>query len=623
MHGYSYSAAGDMTAFLLCIVLLLSLKATYTQKSRRYKFVIIALFNLMYVSTLSIIYHFYIYPNIADINDVFVYLTHNSLYISLIFQLGLYVFYIFDLINYWHKPSNLMMIFLFGIFVILESTSSFTKIGFCIKNDVAYDNAHDNIYLIWYVLHLIIMVSIVLMKNKVIIRKIYISIVLTMGISFFITLSEFFYNTETFTVVSYYIPILSVAFLFHCTSYNSNFGAVDRTALVTKVSSLIHSKKDFIFVNIVIPDFSKIENLPQTIEDFKAFSLAVHYKDYLFRYDEDSFVMIFGKNSNYAKIEEIFAGLHERYHMSHHITIIEANRYCHTLNDYIHLCKVYENIKPVYKVTDADLIKFNKTNIIQKELDDIENKGDLNDSRVKVYCQPILDVGTKTFTTAESLMRLELDELGFIYPDVFIPIAEANGKIHALTKIILNKVCQYIEQHPDVNRISVNFSMYEISKPFFYEDIINIIMNYSFDKRKLGFEVTESIDADDFDLIREVLTKFRSLGISIYLDDFGTGYSNIEHIAQLPIDIIKFDRSLVMSSRQNPTSMEIVSNLSNMFNIIGYRILYEGIEDGNDQKLCVKLKAQYLQGFMYSKPIPIEQLVNFIGKKSEAQITMP
>ncbi len=612
---YAYSAVGDMTVFLLCIVMLLLLRATYTQKSRRYKFVIVALLNLICISTLSILFNYYVYPSVEKYSPLLVYLSHNLLYISLIMQLGLYIFYIFDLIGYHRWQSVCVMIVLWITFSVLEISSAVTKIGFYIEGGAARDYQHDLLYLIWYVLYLFFMAVVILLQNKVIIRKIYTAIILTMGISLFITISEFIYDTETFTVFSYFIPILSVIILFHSSSYNSNFGAVDRTALVTRVSSLIHAKKDFLFVNIVIPHFSKIESLPQTSEDFKSFTHAMHYKDYLFRYNEDSFVMIFPKNADHTKLEGLFDTLHERYQMSHHITLVESNPYCHSLYDYMNLCKTNHTGKAVYKITDTDMEHFNRTRIIKKELEDIEQTGDLNDPRVLVYCQPILDVTTKTFTTAESLMRLELEELGIIYPDTFIPVAEAEGRIHALTKIILNKVCQYIEAHPDIQRISVNFSMYEIAKPFFYEDIIDIITRYSFDKKKLGFEITESIDADDFDLIRETLAKFRSLGIVVYLDDFGTGYSNLEHITRLPIDIIKFDRSLVSSSRQSDTSLELVSNLSNMFTIIGYNLLYEGIEDGSDQKRCVKMQAQYLQGFMYSKPLPIDKLTDFIGQK--------
>ena len=619
---YNYTAVVDMTVFLLCIVLLMLLGATYTQRSRRYRFVIAGLLNLMFISFLSISFNYYVLPDIGHFSYNFAFLMHDILYIALICQLGLYVFYIFDLIKYRHRWSNFLMVLLFIVFVILEFVSTFTDLGISIRSSISYDESHDVLYLVWYTIYLLIIAFIILAKNKVIIRRIYIAILASICISIYITFTQFYYNTETFTVASYFIPIMAVILLFHCNSYDSNLGAVDRNALSSKMSTLIQSGRRFILVHVEVPDFATIEELPQTSADFVTFTHAMHYKDYLFRYNEDSFVMIFPANTDLSRLEELFDSFHQHYQMSHSITVIESNSYCHSLKDYMELCRVFHSGKPIYRITEADLARFNRANIIKKELEDIERKGNLDDPRVKVYCQPILDVQTKTFTTAESLMRLELDELGFIYPDVFIPIAETDGRIHILTRIILNKVCRYIEEHPNIERISVNFSMYEISKPFFYEDIIHIITSYSFDKRKLGFEVTESIDADDFDLIQSVLARFRSLGITIYLDDFGTGYSNIEHITKLPIDVIKFDRSLVTSSGQNATSMEIVSNLSNMFNIIGYSILYEGIEDGNDQNRCVKLKAQYLQGFMYSRPIPIEQLSDFIGKKYENEVTI-
>lgn len=211
-------------------------------------------------------------------------------------------------------------------------------------------------------------------------------------------------------------------------------------------------------------------------------------------------------------------------------------------------------------------------------------------------------------------MSLELDDLGLVYPDLFIPIAESEGRIHILTLIILNKVCQFIEKNPDITRVSVNFSMYEITKAGFYDDILGVVSKYDIDYSKLGFEITESIEADDFNVINDVLSKFRKLGIKLYLDDFGTGYSNIEHITKLPIDIIKFDRSLVISSGEDDVSNFIVDSLSNMFDIIGYSILYEGIENQSDQDRCISMNACYLQGYRYSKPIPIENLPKFINQ---------
>lgn len=210
-------------------------------------------------------------------------------------------------------------------------------------------------------------------------------------------------------------------------------------------------------------------------------------------------------------------------------------------------------------------------------------------------------------------MRLRLPDLGMIYPDVFIPIAEQEGNIHALTRVILNKVCRYLAAHDQPDRISVNFSMYEITKKEFYDDVMGILSTYRFDRARIAFEITESLNAEHLDEIRDILQKFRDLGIKIYLDDFGTGYSNLEHITNLPIDVIKFDKSLVDSSGYSERSKYLVEGMSSMFHTIGYQLLYEGIETAPDQERCIGMKAQYLQGYRYSKPIPIEELADFIN----------
>ena len=99
-----------------------------------------------------------------------------------------------------------------------------------------------------------------------------------------------------------------------------------------------------------------------------------------------------------------------------------------------------------------------------------------------------------------------------------------------------------------------------------------------------------------------------------YLDDFGTGYSNMERIMELPFDIIKFDRSLVSASGMDERSENIVQSLARMFKDMKYSVLYEGIEDEKDEERCRGMSATYLQGYKYSRPVPIEKLREFIPK---------
>lgn len=614
-----YSNIGDIFTIIVCVVLFFVLHMTYVQKNKRLMFIKLALCNLIYASAFNMIFNHYIEKlPIASHKDIMItYLTHNIVQISLIIELGLFIFYIYDLVNYHNKISNAFIIVLTAVFSILELTSIKTHVGFYINDAQAYQYGITNIFLVWYIIFLSIFTITIISKNRVIINKIYFTVGITFFISILIMFFQYIKNIETFTNFTFLLPIMVIIFIFHSNSYNTNFGALDRTALANSINDLKKKNKSFAFVYIKIPNFNEIATDNKTTQDYKQFTKYMQYRNYLFRYNDDTFVMTFDNDFDYELMEKLFNDLHSKYQMSHNVIIILNNTICNTLVDYIDLCEDIEKQanSSFYILNNDDLINFSKILKIKKELEDIANQKNFNDDRVLVYCQPILDTKLNKFTTAESLMRLKLDGLGIIYPDVFIPLAEKNNNIHILTCIILNKVCKFIENNPEITRISVNFSMYEITNPKFYHDIYNIISKYHFDLNKLGFEITETVEAKDFDIINDTLQRFRNLGIKIYLDDFGTGYSNIEHITKIPIDIIKFDRSLVISSGQSEKSKYIVSNMSDIFYNTNYNILYEGIEDNNDEYRCMGMNAEYLQGYKYSKPIPIEELSKFINQQ--------
>lgn len=614
-----YSNVGDIFTIIVCIVLFFILHMTYVKKNKRLMFIKLALCNLIYASAFNMIFNHYIEKlPIASHKDIMItYLTHNIVQISLIIELGLFIFYIYDLVNYHNKISNAFIIVLTAVFSILELTSIKTHVGFYINDAQAYQYGITNIFLVWYIIFLSIFTITIISKNRVIINKIYFTVGITFFISILIMFFQYIKNIETFTNFTFLLPIMVIIFIFHSNSYNTNFGALDRTALANSINDLKKKNKSFAFVYIKIPNFNEIATDNKTTQDYKQFTKYMQYRNYLFRYNDDTFVMTFDNDFDYELMEKLFNDLHSKYQMSHNVIIILNNNICNTLVDYIDLCEDIEKQanSSFYILNNDDLINFSKILKIKKELEDIANQKNFNDERVLVYCQPILDTKLNKFTTAESLMRLKLDGLGIIYPDVFIPLAEKNNNIHILTCIILNKVCKFIEKNPEITRISVNFSMYEITNPKFYYDIYNIISKYHFDLNKLGFEITETVEANDFDIINDTLQRFRNLGIKIYLDDFGTGYSNIEHITKIPIDIIKFDRSLVISSGQSEKSKYIVSNMSDIFYNTNYNILYEGIEDNNDEYRCMGMNAEYLQGYKYSKPIPIEELSKFINQQ--------
>ena len=205
-----------------------------------------------------------------------------------------------------------------------------------------------------------------------------------------------------------------------------------------------------------------------------------------------------------------------------------------------------------------------------------------------------------------------------VFPDEFIPIAEENHFINTLTKIILFKTCERIREMTDegykVKRISVNFSADDLRENDFCKTVETIISKSGIPFEKVAIELTESQNERDFEMVKERINELKGSGIKFYLDDFGTGYSNFERIMELPFDIIKFDRSLVIASGNDEKYRTMVTNLANMFNEVDYAVLYEGVEDEADEKRCIDMKACYLQGYKYSKPIPIEKLTEYFDK---------
>ncbi len=216
-------------------------------------------------------------------------------------------------------------------------------------------------------------------------------------------------------------------------------------------------------------------------------------------------------------------------------------------------------------------------------------------------------------------MRLQLDETGIVFPDQFIPLAEEEEYIHVLTEIILHKTCMAVRSFTEagygIRRISVNVSAEELKEKSFCRDILGILERCGVSGEQIAIELTESRSERDFMLMKEKIEQLKGKGLTFYLDDFGTGYSNMERILELPFDIIKFDRTLVQAAATDERSRMMVSNLSNMFTSMNFDVLYEGVERDADEVLCLEMSAAYLQGYQYSRPVPIAELSNYLSRK--------
>ena len=322
------------------------------------------------------------------------------------------------------------------------------------------------------------------------------------------------------------------------------------------------------------------------------------------------------------QIINAFHAEYAKYHYDYKIVMGKSIEEISNRNEYVSFINhIHRNINDnvVHFIEYDDVTSFNKQKYIIDEISDIYRRHDLNDQRVEVYCQPVYNLTTGKYDTAEALMRLNLPEVGMVFPDQFIPLAEEFGYIHILTLIILNKTCRTIRkmivEGYMVERISVNISALELREDCFCDDVSKVIKESGIPDDKVAIELTESQNENDFLIMKDKINELKEHGILFYLDDFGTGYSNLERIMELPFDIIKFDRSLVLASGSNPKSERMVGSLANMFSEMDYSVLYEGVENDLDEKKCIDMYAKYLQGYKYSRPIPIERLTEFFEKR--------
>ena len=260
---------------------------------------------------------------------------------------------------------------------------------------------------------------------------------------------------------------------------------------------------------------------------------------------------------------------------------------------------------------DGDLDFFFRRQSVESAL----SRG-LDEGSFEVYYQPTYHID-RTLHGAEALIRMHDRELGNLYPDEFIPIAEQMGLIDDIDDFVLGEVCRFIKTgipgKCGIECINVNLSVLQCMRPGFVERICGIVEKYGVNKVFINFEITESISADDYQRLGEVISDLRNRGFKFSMDDYGTGYSNVSAVFSLNLDLVKIDKSLLWNAEKSELGMIILGNTVRMIRQMNKEILVEGVETAEQIELLEKLKVDYLQGFFFSKPIPEKDFIELIG----------
>ena len=226
-----------------------------------------------------------------------------------------------------------------------------------------------------------------------------------------------------------------------------------------------------------------------------------------------------------------------------------------------------------------------------------------------VYYQPIIDISREgnPCAGAEALVRWDSNEMGFVVPADFIPLAESLGLIDSIGEYVLEKACKTLKYWNDNGypeyMVNVNLSVVQLMQNDIVERIEKIVRESGINPSNLTLEVTESLAINDMERMKSILDGIKEMGIKIALDDFGTGYSSLNHIREIPLNELKVDRSFVQELAADEYSKSFIRMVSELAGAIDVYVCVEGIETEEQYKILEDMQVRLVQGYYFDRPL--------------------
>jgi diguanylate cyclase (GGDEF)-like protein/PAS domain S-box-containing protein len=233
----------------------------------------------------------------------------------------------------------------------------------------------------------------------------------------------------------------------------------------------------------------------------------------------------------------------------------------------------------------------------------------LERGELRVHYQPIVELGTGRTIAVEALVRWEHRERGLVPPSEFIPLAEETGLVVPLGRWVLDEAMHALAVLPEQVQLSVNLSGRQLLHSDYAEDLSRVLEQSRIQPSRLRLELTESMLIGNGAAAVQALGQLRSTGVRLCIDDFGTGYSSLSYLHELPIDALKIDRSFIGAIGTDERKHKIVQSILLLGRGLGIEVVAEGVETAQQVELLRQLGCEHAQGYFFSRPLPLEQLV--------------
>lgn len=237
-------------------------------------------------------------------------------------------------------------------------------------------------------------------------------------------------------------------------------------------------------------------------------------------------------------------------------------------------------------------------------------------TQFELHYQPQIHTRDRQVCGVEALIRWRHPEQGTILPLTFIPLAEETGLIGAIGEWVLDEACRQLAawRTEGITNLSVavNLSAHQLRSPTLVERIGAIIQKHGIEEGELELEITESVAMDDPEAAIGQLSALRKLGVKLAIDDFGTGYSSLAYLKLLPIQTLKVDRTFVNDIESDENDAAICAATIALAKNLGLKVVAEGVETEIQHEFLAEHQCDYLQGYLFSKPLPAMEATAFL-----------
>jgi len=237
----------------------------------------------------------------------------------------------------------------------------------------------------------------------------------------------------------------------------------------------------------------------------------------------------------------------------------------------------------------------------------------INNNEFIIYLQPKFDTITENVVGAEALIRKQING-NIVMPDRFIPKYEKTGDITTLDMYVLSEICKLQNKWKSLQLhsipISINESRHHLKNKHHFEELKDIVTKYHADTNLIELEMTETTIVEDILLAKKAAETVKELGFIVSMDDFGTGYSSFNILKDIEIDILKIDKTFFDNLEKNTRAQIIIETIINMCKKLKIKTVAEGIETKGQLEFLKNIKCDMIQGYYFSKPLPIEEFEN-------------